>query len=86
MDVGGCGLIMVDAELEYKGQAFLGEELLIVICPADYNAAGFSLLYEVNAGERLILRARTGLACFDYKRQRVCRMPGPFREALEAMC
>jgi 4-hydroxybenzoyl-CoA thioesterase len=83
LDVGGCGLIMTDAALHYLGQAFHGDRLRIEVSAVDPARASFALVYRVQRSSdgREILRARTGMAFFDYARNRPVRMPEAFRRA-----
>ena len=80
-DAGGVGLIMTDAAIEYRGQAFQGDRLAVSVAVVDPARSGFHLCYRVQrVGDgKEIARARTGLAFFDYARQRPARMPESFR-------
>lgn len=82
-DVGGCGLIQVDAVIQYLSQAYHGNRLVIEVGIRDFDRIGFELHYRVRSPEdREIARARTGLIFYDYTRQKPCRMPAVFRERL----
>lgn len=82
-DAGGCGLIMTDATVAYRAQAVHGDRLRVAVAAADAGKASFALVYRVTrAGDdREIARARTGMAFFDYSRNRPVRMPDAFRLA-----
>lgn len=86
VDVGGCGLIMTDAHIEYRNQARLGDELRLEIAPGDKRASRFRLLCRISrpADEAEIALVEVGLACFDYERERPARMPAPLADALAA--
>ena len=85
-DVGGCGLTLVEALVQYRAQAFRGDVLRIGVALTELDRAGFILLYralrESDGAE--IARARTVLIFYDYTRNRVCRMPEAFRGAFAA--
>lgn len=79
-DVGGAGLIMTDAAIVFKSQAFLGDPLRIEIAVAEPGRIGFDLLYRMThrtSGVE-IARARTGMAFFDYAARRIVGMPDGF--------
>ena len=82
-DVGGAGLIMTDAAVVYKNQAFHGDRLKIEIAVSDIGRCGFDLHYRMSrTGDgRLIVEAKTGMACFDYQRNRPARVPEAFMSA-----
>ncbi|MDO7845416.1 thioesterase family protein [Hymenobacter sp. M29] len=79
--VSKLGLIMVDAAVEYKGEAFHGDVLHIQMAAADANKYGFDVVYQVhNQTGREIARAKTGMLCFDYNIRKLRLLP----EALAA--
>ncbi len=84
VEVGGCGLIMTDAVLVYKSQAAHGDVLLIQIAAQDLTALGCDIFYLVTnrATGAEVARAKTGLVCYDYARQKPVRAPEKFRDAL----
>jgi 4-hydroxybenzoyl-CoA thioesterase len=84
MDVGGCGIIMVDAAVEYKGEAFQGDRLLVEVGFGETTARGCDFLYRITrcAGGEEIARVKTGIVFFDYERRKVSHMPPAFRAML----
>ena len=79
--VSKLGLIMVDAAVEYKGEAFHGDVLHIKMAAADPNKYGFDVVYRVhNQTGKEIARAKTGMLCFDYNIRKLRLLP----EALAA--
>ena len=79
--VSKLGLIMVDAAVEYKGEAFHGDVLHINMAAADPNKYGFDVVYHVhNQAGKEIARAKTGMICFDYNVRKLRLLP----EALAA--
>ncbi|PIT07020.1 acyl-CoA thioesterase [Snodgrassella alvi] len=84
MDVGGTGLIMLDAALQFQGQGFYGDELDFDLGIIDLSNTGFSLIYRicrVHDGAAIAM-VKTGMAFFNYQRQRISRTPEIFRNAL----
>ncbi|STZ75367.1 acyl-CoA thioesterase [Bergeriella denitrificans] len=87
LDAGGAGLIMADAAVQYLAQAHYGDGLRVEMGAAEIGRSGFALLYHIirEADARSIARVRTGMVCFDYARQAVCRLPGALKHTLEAV-
>jgi YbgC/YbaW family acyl-CoA thioester hydrolase len=74
---GTVGQIIIDASVQYKSESFLGDILHIQIAAEDFTKFGFDLLYMVSnksMGQE-VARAKTGIACFDYTRRKVARIP-----------
>lgn len=76
-DVGGVGLIMADAALVFRGEAFLGDELEVAVGAIEVRRSSFDLVYlltrPVDAVE--IALVKTGMVCFDYTARKVSRLP-----------
>lgn len=86
LDAGGAGLIMAEAAVQYLAQAHHGDDLRIEMGAADVGKSGFALRYHlirVSDG-KTVARVQTGMVCFDYTAQRVCRLPENLKTALEA--
>ena len=83
-DVDGVGMIMLDAVVVYKSQAFHGDELNVDVAASDFGPCGCDFLYRMSEKKsgREIARVKTGLAFFDYSRNRIAKMPERFRAAL----
>ncbi|MCP2040954.1 acyl-CoA thioesterase FadM [Neisseria sp. HSC-16F19] len=83
-DVGGCGLIMADAAIQFQGQAFHGDELTIDVGAADVVRSGFALYYRIRreSDQAAIARVKTGMVFFDYAAQKVAATPEAFVQAL----
>ncbi len=80
LDVDGVGLIMTDAAIVYKSEAFYGDVLTIEIAVADFSSAGCDVLYRVTSANsgRLIAQAKTGIAFFDYSSKKIAAIPPRF--------
>ncbi|UOQ98452.1 thioesterase family protein [Hymenobacter sp. 5317J-9] len=74
--VSKLGLIMVDAAVEYKGEAFHGDVLRFNMAATDASKYGFDVVYHVhNQAGREIARAKTGMLCFDYNVRKLRLLP-----------
>ncbi len=87
LDIGGCGLIMADAMIAYKGEGQYGDILEVEMFAADVAVHSFDLLYRVTAAREqaciVIAHVKTGMICFDYSGKRIAPMPAAFSELLE---
>lgn len=77
IDCAGTGLIMTDAAIQYRGEAFAGDRLQIEVAVSEAARTGFRFFYRIirHGDEALIAVAETGMACFDYQRRRVAALP-----------
>jgi acyl-CoA thioesterase FadM len=76
-DVGGVGLIMADAALVFRAEAFLGDELEVELGAAEVRRSSFDLVYLLTrpADGAEIALVKTGMVCFDYAARKVVRLP-----------
>jgi acyl-CoA thioester hydrolase len=83
-DVAGVGIIMTDAVVLYRSEAFYGDVLTIDVAVADPRQLGCDFLFRmVNKGSgREVARVKTGIAFFDY----VNRKPSPVPEEFKKVC
>ena len=82
LDVDGCGLIMADAAIQFRRQAFHGDVLCFELGVAELGSAGFSLVYRISRGDEEVARVKNGLVFFDYARQAVSKTPAAFSARL----
>ena len=85
MNQAGAGIIMVDAAIQYRSEAFYGESLTIGVWIASFHTTGFDLVYRLDCSGREVARAKTGLAFFDYSARRPVRVPELFATAAQRM-
>jgi acyl-CoA thioester hydrolase len=84
LDLKGVGLIMSDAAIEFKNEAFFGDTILIYVTAVDSTKISFDLFYKLVKDENMeIARARTGMVCFDYKAKKVASLPEEAKRLLE---
>jgi 4-hydroxybenzoyl-CoA thioesterase len=86
VDVDGAGMIMSDAAVMYKSEAFHGDVLTIETAVADVTGTGFDVIYRVvnKASGKEVVRAKTGLVFFDYATRKVVPVPQQFRKRFES--
>lgn len=81
-NVDGCGIVVADAAVQYKSEAFHGEVLLFELAATDFNKYGCDLVYRVTekTSGREVARGKTGIVFFDYASRKVVAMPPAFAE------
>ena len=86
LDVEGVGIVVADAALQYKSEAFHGETMVVEMAPADFNKYGCDLLWRMSDKEsgREVARGKTGIVFFDYGRRKVTRVPDGFLAKVQA--
>ncbi|MBF0598085.1 acyl-CoA thioesterase [Faecalibacter rhinopitheci] len=75
MNVGGVGIIMADVGIEYKNQAYYGDELKISISVGEFSRASFDIFYEIKCQDKLIAKVKTGIVTFNYQENKVVEVP-----------
>lgn len=83
-DTCGLGMIMTDAVVVYKSQAFHGDVLKVQADAVDFGPCGCDFVFRFTAKSdgREIARVKTGIVFFDYAAKKIARMPDAFRAAL----
>ena len=86
LDCGGVSLIMADAAIAYRGEAFAGDALHVETAAGEFGRLGFRLFHRVTrpADRTEIALAETGMVCFDYALRKPVGLPDIVRAALEA--
>ena len=86
LDVEGLGIIVADAAIQYRAEAFHGEDLVFEMTANDFNKYGCDLLWRVSeqAGGREVARGKHGIVFFDYTARQPAAVPGAFRERFPA--
>lgn len=83
LDCGGVSLIMADAAVVYRAEAFAGDRLLIAMAAGEPGATGFRLFARVTrpADSAEVALVETGMVCFDYRARRPVALPDAVRAA-----
>ena len=84
LDVEGVGILVADAALQYRSEAFHGEVMVIRLGATDLGRKGFDMVWSMNeqSTQREVARGKTGIVFFDYASRKVAPMPEVFREKL----
>lgn len=81
LDVEGRGIIVADAAIQYRSEAFHGEVLVFEMTAGDFNKYGCDLVYRVSeqGSGREVARGKTGIMFFDYAARKPAPVPSAFR-------
>jgi len=84
LDVEGVGVIVADAAVQYRSEAFHGETLRVEMAADDFNKYGCDFVWRLAVGEREVARGKHGMMFFDYQARRPAPVPQAFVERLQA--
>ncbi len=81
MNVEGIGIVVADAAVRYRSEAFRGEVMVVQIAAADFSKRGCDLLWRMDdrTSNREVARGKTGIVFFDYGARKVAPVPESFR-------
>jgi len=81
MDVEGAGLIMADAAVVYKSEAFYDDVLILEVGVRDFTECGFDFIYRITNKEtkKEVACAKNGFVFFDYEGRTPVKVPRKFK-------
>lgn len=87
LDVEGLGIVIADAALQYKSEAFHGEVMVVFMTTSDFSSKGCDLLWCMRdkVSQREVARGKTGIVFFDYAARKVAAVPDHFRARAESL-
>lgn len=83
LNVEGVGIIVADAAVQYRSEAFHGEVMVVSMAATEFGKSGCDLswyMHEKSSG-REVARGKTGIVFFDYAVRKVTPVPEKFRAA-----
>ena len=82
IDTGGAGIVMSDAAVLYKSQAYQSEVLRVEVAATDLTRVGCDIVYRMRDREsgRDVAHVKTGIVFFDFAKQKLMPTPAVFRE------
>lgn len=85
-DVEGIGIVLADAAVQYRAEAFHGETMEIAMAATDFGKYGFDLFWQMTdqASGREIARGKSGIVFFDYSCRRIAPVPPAFRSRFDS--
>jgi 4-hydroxybenzoyl-CoA thioesterase len=81
LNIEGRSMIMADAVVVYKAEAFQGDVIVVEVAVADLTTSGCDFLFRLANKEtgNEVARVKTGIVFYDYQRHKVIEMPEKFR-------
>lgn len=85
LDIEGVGIIVADAALQYRSEAFHGESMRVEMSANDFSTFGCDLVWRMSDAEtgREVARGKTGIVFFDYRTRSKAPAPAAFRTHFE---
>ena len=80
LDIEGVGIVVADAAVQYKSEAFQGEVVVVEKAATDFGKYGCDLLWRMRekSDGREVARGKTGIVFFDYAAKKVVPVPPEF--------
>tara|TARA_R110002096_G_scaffold168798_9_gene340106 strand:+ start:4477 stop:4902 length:426 start_codon:yes stop_codon:yes gene_type:complete len=80
LDVEGAGIIMADLGVNYRSEAFFGQQLRIDIALGDFSSKGCDFFYRITSIESgdVVAIAKTGIVFMDYSTRKLVDVPQSF--------
>ncbi len=81
-NIEGAGIIMADAIVVYKAQAFHGDILTVEVAVQDFQNVSCDFYYRLSNRDSgaEVVRAKTGIVFYDYAAKKTVRVPAGFRK------
>lgn len=80
LDIDGVGIVVSDAAVQYKSEAFHGETMVVRMAASDFNKYGCDLVWRMEdlLSGREVARGKTGIVFFDYQARKATPVPEGF--------
>jgi acyl-CoA thioester hydrolase len=79
LKIESVGLIMSDAAIEFKNEAFYGDVITVYVKIADVSKVSFNIFYRLvkkeKGSEVLVANAKTAMVAFNYDKRKVMALP-----------
>ncbi len=87
LDIDGIGTIQVDTAIQYKGEGFHGDEILMEVFVGDTTSRSMDLYYKLSIPDqgKQIALGKTGIAFYNYEAKRVSNMPDQIAKKLNSL-
>ena len=85
LNLAGTGTIMADVAIQFKSEAFYGDQLHASIAAGDISKIGFDLFYKLETflpdnKKVLVANAKTGMICYDYLNKKIVSVPAEVKQ------
>lgn len=82
LDIGGCGIILPEANVKYRAEMFFADELVIGVRITEIGRSSVTMNYRIERKGELTAEGTTVLIAFDYTARKARRLPQPFKQAI----
>jgi len=82
LDIGGCGIILPEANVKYRAEMFLADELVIGVRVTEMGRSSVMMSYRIERNGEVTAEGTTALIAFDYSARKARRLPEPFKQAI----
>jgi len=83
LNVCGKGTLITEFSIKYKKEIKYGEVLTVRMVATSFSKTSFELQYDVSTKNSAAAFASSTSTFYDYKAEKVCRIPKEFKEILE---
>lgn len=85
-DVCGVGIVIADAAVQYRSEAFQGEVMSVAMAAVEFARCGCDIVWQMTerTTRREVARGKTGIVFFDYRQRKVAPLPEEFRARVQA--
>jgi len=86
-NIEGSGIIMVDAGIQYKSEAFYADELIIEVAITEFTGIGCDFVFRLTNknSNKEIATAKTGIVFFSYEKRKTAPVPSEFKKKIEEL-
>jgi len=87
LESAGCGIVIADAAVQYRSEAFHGETVRVQMTAGDFTSKGCDLPWRMTEKDsgREVARGKIGIVFFDYATRKAVLVPEGFRQRF-AIC
>ena len=78
-----CGTIQVEANVQYKKQLFLNQEIKVNITKIEIKGLRIIFEHEIYSGQDLAITGTVTVLAYNYEEQKVKKVPITFKEIVE---
>ncbi len=80
------GLIIADIAVNFKAEAFAGDQLMIDCHVDELKRNSFRLFHRIRREDDVVALVETGLLAYDYQSRKITSLPKEFAQSLDRLC
>ncbi|MDY0190222.1 MAG: thioesterase family protein [Desulfuromonas sp.] len=84
LDIGGCGIILPEAQVKYQAEMFYADSLEIGVRIVELGRSSISMEYRIERAGQVTASGSTTLIAFDYTAHKPRRLPSEFKAAVNS--